>query len=160
MCVQADEGPVEEGGQPETQGAAGEEQERPVDGGCQEERGQSERKFPADKGMWGGGGVKGYERVRQKKFLSFSLPCLQYCCYHNNASSRRDSRDGEQPEAMSNTHTQAHTMHLQVGITGDDWQVEQTEDGEEEDGQSSAVENEEERGLAETEGTHTHYTRL
>lgn len=42
MCVQADEGPVEEGGKPETQGAAGEEQERPADGGGQEERGQSE----------------------------------------------------------------------------------------------------------------------
>lgn len=40
--VQADEGPVEEGGQPETQGTAGEEQECPADGGRQEERGQSE----------------------------------------------------------------------------------------------------------------------
>lgn len=38
-CVQADEGPDEEDGQPETQGAAGEEPERPADGGRQEKRG-------------------------------------------------------------------------------------------------------------------------
>lgn len=56
VCEQADEGPVKEGGQPETQGAAGEEQERPADGGRQKERGQSQREFPADKGMWGGRG--------------------------------------------------------------------------------------------------------
>ena len=54
VCVQADEGPVEEGGQPETQGAAGEEQERPAGGGRQEERGQSERELAADKGTKGG----------------------------------------------------------------------------------------------------------
>ena len=54
VCVQADEGPVEEGGQPETQGAAGEEQERPAGGGRQEERGQSERELAADKGTEGG----------------------------------------------------------------------------------------------------------
>lgn len=51
MNAQADEGPVKEGGQHETQGAVGEEQERPADGGGQEERGQFEREFSADKGM-------------------------------------------------------------------------------------------------------------
>lgn len=38
--LQADEGPDQKDGQPEAQGAAGEEQERPADGGCQETRGQ------------------------------------------------------------------------------------------------------------------------
>lgn len=42
LCVQAGERTVKENGQPEAQGATGEEQERPADGGCQEERGQSE----------------------------------------------------------------------------------------------------------------------
>lgn len=67
-CVQADEGPDEEDGQPETQGAAGEEPERPADGGRQEKRGQPQRELPADKGKgfcvcvyvgrWIGGGGK------------------------------------------------------------------------------------------------------
>ena len=55
LCVQADEGAVKEGGQHETQGAAGEEQERPADGRRQEERGQPERELPADKGTAAGG---------------------------------------------------------------------------------------------------------
>lgn len=36
---------------------------------------------------------------------SIPLPCLEYCSYHNNASSQRDTCDREQPEAMSNTLT-------------------------------------------------------
>lgn len=42
LYVQAGERTVKENGQPEAQGAAGEEQECPAHGGCQEERGQSE----------------------------------------------------------------------------------------------------------------------
>lgn len=42
LYVQAGERTVEENGQPEAEGATGEEQERPADGGCQEERGQPE----------------------------------------------------------------------------------------------------------------------
>lgn len=51
--LQADEGPDEKDGQPEAQGAAGEEQERPADGGRQETRGQPQRELPADQGKGG-----------------------------------------------------------------------------------------------------------
>lgn len=59
LYVQTGERTVKENGKPEAQGANREEQKCPADGGCQEERGQSERKFPADKGLWRG---KGGER--------------------------------------------------------------------------------------------------
>lgn len=42
LHVQAGERTVQENGQPEAQGATGEEQECPADGGRQEERGQPE----------------------------------------------------------------------------------------------------------------------
>lgn len=75
--LQADEGPDEEDGQPEAQGAAGEEQERPADGGRQEARGQPQRELPADQGKGvslprGGGLVRGETEVMrggEKKFL-------------------------------------------------------------------------------------------
>lgn len=64
MSIQTDEGPVKEGGQPEAQGAAGKEQECPDDGRGQEERGQSERKLAADKGMQGEDEEAGRRRKR------------------------------------------------------------------------------------------------
>lgn len=55
------------------------------------------------------GSSKAGGKCREKKFLlsppSLPLPCLEYCSYHNNASSQRDNCDREQPEAMSNTLT-------------------------------------------------------
>lgn len=51
--LQADKGPDEKDGQPEAQGAAGEEQERPADGGRQKTRGQPQRELPADQGKGG-----------------------------------------------------------------------------------------------------------
>lgn len=48
--LQADEGPVEEGGISEAQGAGGEEQERSTHGGGQKERGQHVRELPASQG--------------------------------------------------------------------------------------------------------------
>lgn len=78
LSLQAGERTVEENGQPEAQGAAGEEQERPADGGRQEERGQSERKFPADKGVWSGRVGWNWE-VQQRKFLSISQTYLENC---------------------------------------------------------------------------------
>lgn len=48
--LQADEGPEQEGGHSETQGASGEEQERPADGRGPKARGQHHRKLSAGQG--------------------------------------------------------------------------------------------------------------
>lgn len=88
LSLQAGERTVKENGQPEAQGAAGEEQERPADGGRQEERGQSERKFPADKGVWSGRGwVGGTGRYSRESFSPSFSRTLKIVSYHNNASS-------------------------------------------------------------------------
>lgn len=84
FTVQADEGPVKESGQPETHGAAGEEQKHPTDGGGQEERGQSERKLPADKGT-----VKAEKenlKIKNTAEVSFLFlgPTPNTASYHNN----------------------------------------------------------------------------
>lgn len=50
VSLQADEGPVEEGGVSEAQGAGGEEQECSTRGGGQEEGGQHVRELPAGEG--------------------------------------------------------------------------------------------------------------
>lgn len=46
--MQTNEGPVKESGQHEAQGAAGKKQKHAINGGGQDERGQSQRKLPAD----------------------------------------------------------------------------------------------------------------